>query len=174
MTETSTDKRRRTLWESLDRATAAGSEDECWLWKGSTNTVHGYGYIHRRKDGEVRSTRVYRVHRLAYERANGVVLEPSDVIHHLCGNRSCVNPKHLHLTNFHDHMRDHHLPSKCKNGHSFTPENTKTCNGHRTCRTCSRAAARIRENKRWANDEEWRKKKSASNRARYHDVKGSQ
>lgn len=58
----------------------------CWLWtKGTRN---GYG-VHLCASGEAKPA-----HRLAYEIATGPIAEGM-VIDHLCGEKLCVNPRHL-------------------------------------------------------------------------------
>lgn len=58
---------------------------ECWNWSGSIR--NGYGAFWFKK-------RVLGAHRVAYELWVGELGE-SDVVHHKCGNRTCVRPAHL-------------------------------------------------------------------------------
>lgn len=69
-------------------------EDECWLWKGAVNNK-GYGTI--RSYGE-RGPVLY-VHRVAVA-LQGFVIRAGKMVHHTCGNRRCVNPKHLEVVTF--------------------------------------------------------------------------
>lgn len=87
----------------LDRALrrVERTTEGCWLWTGAK--MHGYGYIGRgrRGDGTVRA------HKAVYEALVGSVA-PGHVLHHSCGNKSCVNPEHLVvLSSQSEHRRLH-------------------------------------------------------------------
>ena len=127
--------------ESWDRLFAkvsfAAGGAGCWIWEGAINSS-GYGNIMMHG----RTTSAHRVswHMLRGEMAEGMYLD------HLCRNRRCVNPDHLEpVTQRENTMRGngacavHARKTHCKNGHEFTPENTDTSSGHRTCRACVRA-----------------------------------
>lgn len=63
-------------------------DGECLVWTGYAN-ARGYGYI--RSQGKLK-----RVHRVAWELANGPI--PSGMqVDHTCWNRRCVNVSHLRL-----------------------------------------------------------------------------
>lgn len=128
----------------------------CTQGRGARNRVNGYRCIKvdRRKVGE---------HRAAWEAINGPIpagLTIDHLCHSLsndcpggpCAHRGCVEPTHLevvsHRTNI---LRSNNVCARnarkthCKRGHAFTPENTCVATaghraGHRSCKTCRRAA----------------------------------
>ena len=60
--------------------------DSCWIWKGSKDS-RGYGeFWFNRK--------LWKAHRFSYTKYIGEIPEGYH-IDHLCGNTSCVKPKHL-------------------------------------------------------------------------------
>ncbi|NVI88675.1 HNH endonuclease [Actinomadura sp. BRA 177] len=66
-----------------------------------------------------------------------------------CTSRACVRPDHLQpVTNGENVLRGtaptaiNARKTHCVNGHEFTPENTRVCQGKRNCRTCGREWAR--------------------------------
>ena len=88
-----------------------------------------------------------RAHRVAYEREHGRIADGM-TLHHVCGNRLCVNVEHLELLSASEHARlhaigrDRRLPS-CRRGHEWTPENTYIFpDGRRACRICRNATLR--------------------------------
>lgn len=109
--------------------------DTCWVWKS-------------RFGGRPRKYAEYRVngkrvmaHRYSWERVNGPI--PTDMIlHHKCKNKLCVNPDHLELTTYEDHVDAPGVINKnkthCKRGHEFTKENILWNGkfGRRRCKTC--------------------------------------
>lgn len=87
----------------LKRAEIKGPDD-CWPWLGPIDSNLGYG----RTSFLGYST---TAHRTTWILANGE--EPPKfignrkiLVRHLCGNRNCVNPKHLALGNYSDNGKD--------------------------------------------------------------------
>ncbi|GAA1214947.1 hypothetical protein GCM10009655_12700 [Rhodoglobus aureus] len=72
-----------------ERCAIDDSEDPCWLWMGA-RVPAGYGFVGR---GASR----HFAHRLHFWASRSFAGELSDLgsIHHLCGQRACVNLKHL-------------------------------------------------------------------------------
>ena len=71
-------------WDSAER------DGDCWIWPAHI-TKNGYGHVREPKYG------TWLAHRAAKFVANGGKLSKSDVVHHACGRRSCVNPDHLQV-----------------------------------------------------------------------------
>jgi len=114
----------------------------CWLWTGGGNGK-GYGIVHGR------SSRV--AHRFSYEMLVGPVPEGLQ-LDHLCRQRCCVNPAHLEpVTSRENTLRGVGPSAKaarvtaCPFGHPYDAENVITSDGDRRCRTCRRAASRLRK-----------------------------
>ena len=113
---------------------------ECILWTGRVGS-HGYGHVNRER----------LAHRVAYELVNGPVTDGL-IVHHDCGNKLCVNPKHLRAITHAEHNAWHlnaaawyerqRGKTHCPHGHEYTPENTKVKRGRRHCRECNRVYMR--------------------------------
>jgi len=99
-------------------------DGDCRLWLGS---ISSQGYATARIDGEKRY-----VHRLLSPGSEGME------VHHICGNRSCVNPDHLMVVTAKQHSEQHRADA-CPHGHSYTFDNVYiTPAGTRQCRECKR------------------------------------
>lgn len=109
-----------------------------WKWKGSID-VSGYGRI-----GTKKGQSPLLVHRVVYEHYRGPIPEGHQ-IDHLCGMKACVNPTHLEAV-LPIENAGRAMLGTCRNGHEYTPENTRiiSTTGNRRCRECDRAADRRR------------------------------
>lgn len=124
------------------------SPEACWPWTGTLKA--GYGRFLLRKGKRVPA------HRWAYERFVGPIPDGLTIDHlchdpwlcaggERCPHRRCVNPAHLAPATDADNTLRGNSPSavnarkiQCDHGHDFTPENTRTRDGHRECLTCMR------------------------------------
>ena len=108
---------------------------DCWLWLAAKDGA-GYGFATVGKQRQ-------KAHRAAYELLIGPIPEGLQ-LDHLCRNPPCVNPAHLEpVTGRENTLRGispiavNARKTRCKRGHSFTPENTiHRPSGRRACRTC--------------------------------------
>lgn len=120
----------------------------------STNCIEHSGYRDKLGYGKCSFMGTYTtVHRREWIRQNGPIAGGLYVLHK-CDNPSCYNIEHLYLGTQKDNIRDQHerkrsrwhthpLPSHCKRGHEFTPENTYMSKaGSRSCKTCKRERQR--------------------------------
>lgn len=137
------------FWRHCDKK----SESECWPWLGALKR-DGYGAV-------TISGEHTRSHRLSWAINKGEIPLGLWVLHK-CDNPKCVNPDHLFLGDTVANTADKVSKGRqakgswvtansakarrekpfCKNGHAFSPENTRITNGHRHCRACARAFAK--------------------------------
>ena len=116
------------------------AEGGCWNWTGHRDRK-GYGSFSL--PGGARHS-VY-AHRFSYEYFVGAIPEDMEVGHR-CGNRGCVNPRHLeamtHRQNLFDSMtsaRRNAEKTHCVHGHEYAERNTiRTREGFRACKKCKR------------------------------------
>ena len=105
----------------------------CLLWQAQTDK-DGYGVFHLRR-------RNRRAHRVAYYHAFGPI-PAGMVVHHVCRNRSCVNPQHLKCVTPRENTLSNSvsLPAinaqktHCPAGHEFD----RVYSGQRYCSVCDR------------------------------------
>lgn len=128
------------FWAKVEKTSS------CWLWTGTKNT-DGYGRAYIRQ-GSQPKYRGYMAHRLSFVLAGGEIPDRY-VLDHICRVRNCVNPEHLRaVTNKFNILAGisasavNARRTHCKNGHEFTPENTRISRGARICRTCDCAKQR--------------------------------
>jgi len=114
----------------------------CIEWTGAR---HRFGYGDLRIGGKL-----YRAHRLAWEREHGPIPAGMSVLHR-CDNPPCYNVDHLFLGTQADNNRDmaakgrHWLAGRthCMHGHPFTPDNLVVSSlPRRDCRECSNRRGR--------------------------------
>lgn len=85
------------LWDSIDKK---NNINECWE-HNRYRDKDGYGQI------EVDGKKL-RLHRYMYEVFYNDTIADGEVVHHVCGNRSCCNPFHLVKMGSGEHSTLHH------------------------------------------------------------------
>ncbi len=99
-------------------------------------------------------------HRVAWAEAHGPIPDGM-LVHHKCGDKSCVDVDHLQLVTPSEHAKIHNFgqvaaalkrnQTHCVNGHEFTQENTyrrSRRQGGRQCRACHAQLERERRKRR--------------------------
>ncbi len=135
------------FWAKVEKTTT------CWLWLASKKE-NGYGMVGvcRSTNGK-RSAKMFYAHRLAYEFIIGRIPE-GKILHHLCGNRGCVNPSHLQPVSYAEHPGAgpdiERKKTHCPKGHSLSGDNLSPWHlkqGGRVCLTCIKLRNAIRRPK---------------------------
>lgn len=140
--------RKESLQDCIERNSMPITESGCVVWMGSCNSK-GYGSISIK--GKLK-----RVHRVAYELANGPIREGM-YIDHLCRVTCCLNPSHLEqVTPRENTIRGkagtalNSTKTHCKHGHELDGDNLILRKyGGRDCKECrkARTAASIERRK---------------------------
>jgi len=122
------------------------NNNQCVLWTGQQN--HS-GYALFRYPNTVLNFKDWKAHRLSYFWFKGPIPKDNH-IHHLCGQKLCVNPKHLEAMHKEIHQKLSHLektrkycPLFCSEGHQYTSNNiyVQKCSkypdyNYILCKTC--------------------------------------
>jgi len=76
-------------------------DGDCLLWQ---STIDSKGYAKAGGGGQPSK----RVHRLvvAWAQNDGVALPRDQCVHHICGNRNCVNPDHLQIVSYQENSSE--------------------------------------------------------------------
>jgi HNH endonuclease len=96
-----------TLMASVLRRIDKGAS--CWIWTGA-KLANGYGKAPR-PHGSAGHVKYVTAHRLVYELLVGP-LSAELHLHHLCGNRMCVNPDHLRPVTAAEHAEITYKPRR--------------------------------------------------------------
>lgn len=141
------------FWRGVDKA------GDCWIWTRCRDR-RGYGRFSAKGHR--------RAHRFSWALTNGPI-PPGMCVLHRCDNPPCVNPAHLFVGTSNDNVADMmakgrfrnlamkdpsahaaHLKARvatrthCKNGHEFSPSNTRLRGATRICRACHNITERAR------------------------------
>ena len=100
---------------------------QCWLWRGSVN-LRGYGQFHATS-----------VHICAYKEWKGEIPHGM-TIDHICHNKLCINPDHLHITSrLNNRVIGGRKKLICMKGHPIKYPNLAMCyykKGKYVCKKC--------------------------------------
>lgn len=107
---------------------------DCWLF--GLSKIDGYGQFGFRG-------KTWKPHRLIRAWIDGVIPQGYDV-HHICYNRSCVNPEHLQAISPSENILDskntlagrNARKTHCPSGHPYSGDNLMIIKNKRHCRAC--------------------------------------
>jgi hypothetical protein len=122
--------------EDWDRFWDKTQEDgECILWTACKDKK-GYGYFGVPREGKTRAA-----YRIIYGWVIGPIGEGME-LHHVCQNRSCVNPYHLIQLTHNEHAATRRKET-CSRGHRLEGDNIfYEKNGVAKCRQCRKERCR--------------------------------
>jgi hypothetical protein len=148
-----------TILERFNAQYIVAPPSDCWLWTGATSrTTNGNLYGSMRVNG-----RQTRAPRLSYE----LFKEPIPTglhIDHLCRVSLCVNPAHLEaVTQRENTLRGTSFAAvlsretHCRNGHEYSPDNTRIVRKARQCIACLRASQKQNISGKRLQERRWRR-----------------
>ena len=128
--------------------------ESCWLWIGFI--CRGYGVISV-------NNHPTQAHRFSYSIAYGPVPN-GKILHHICRNPQCVNPRHLVAISKPNHSdsapAQQSMKTHCPHGHEYTKGNTYLyttvrnfkLTTQRLCKECNRTEVKNRTKRGKTND----------------------
>lgn len=102
----------------------------CWVWQGSV-TTKGYA--------QTKTKPAEHAHRFMFRLLRGEIPEWA-VLHHICGNKRCLNPTHLEIKHPTEHSKHHNATKVCRKcgGPLVVMERQRYNEGWRDIRRCPR------------------------------------
>jgi hypothetical protein len=98
-----------TVMDWLDRVTSSWESDECLVFPYSVGS-HGYGQFNNG------SCRPSLAHRYICLKFHGIPSRPTMEAAHSCGNKTCVNPRHLRWASRSENEHDKRLHGRDNSG----------------------------------------------------------
>jgi hypothetical protein len=123
-----------------------GMTSRCWEWQGANDGNYGEFLVLTEPKQVVKYA-----HAFAWELYGGLSPTRKFPLHHLCGNKLCVNPNHMAMVTRAGHSMLHTVTfdAKCKNGHPFDEVNPLIDGkGYRRCRECANESRQRSKEKR--------------------------